>query len=223
VRDIAIFDVDGTLVDSNYQTVVAWYRAFRSFGIVLPAWQLHRHVGMGGDKYVPAVAGEQVNARLGDEIREAWGREYDALIGEVSALEGTAELLAAVRDRGFSVVLASSGKAKHVERYLELFDGRQLADAWTTSADVEQTKPAPDLLGVALNKIGAGDDGSRAVFVGDTPYDAEAATELQIPTIGVLTGGFPELELRAAGAVAVYQSPKDLLDDLDSTLLAKAG
>jgi beta-phosphoglucomutase-like phosphatase (HAD superfamily) len=149
--DTAIFDVDGTLVDTNYQHALAWYRAFRRIDVTVPTWRIHRAIGMGGDQLVAAVTDDDVERRHGDELRELWGEEFEPMLGEVQPFEGATELLQEVRDRGFRVVLASSGKQEHVEHYLDLIDGRQLAQAWTTSDDVEATKPAPDLVRVALD------------------------------------------------------------------------
>jgi beta-phosphoglucomutase-like phosphatase (HAD superfamily) len=153
VYDTVIFDVDGTLVDTNYHHALAWFRAFRRHDLTVPVWRLHRAIGMGGDHVVPAVAGDDVEERLGEQLRADWSDEFDALLGEVQPFDGVRELLDDVRRRGFTLVLASSGKAEHVDHYLSLFGGAELAEAWTTSADVEQTKPAPDLLQAALEKV----------------------------------------------------------------------
>ena len=134
MADTAIFDVDGTLVDTNYQHALAWFRAFRRYDITRPLWRIHRGIGMGGDTFVPEIAGEDVEREHGDALRDAWTEEFDALIGEVQPFAGTRALLQEVRDRGFRLVLASSGKTQHVEAFLDLFDGRELAEAWTTSA-----------------------------------------------------------------------------------------
>jgi HAD superfamily hydrolase (TIGR01509 family) len=211
----AILDVDGTLVDSNYQHAIAWYRAFREQGLTPPVWRVHRHIGMGGDQLVAAVAGREVERSAGDAIREAEKRLYGELIDEVSPFEGARKLLEALKDRGHTVVLASSAKDDEVERYLDLLGARELADSWTTSADVEQTKPDPDLVAAAMRK--AGD--LSAVMVGDTTWDVEAAARAEVKTIAVLSGGFSEAELREAGAVAVFESPRELREHLDTTPL----
>src|SRR3954453_1735754 len=124
MTDTAIFDIDGTLVDTNYQHALAWYRAFLRYDIVRPLWRLHRGIGMGGDTFVPNLAGEEVEEKYGDALRDAWVEEFDQLIGEISPLEGAHELLQEVKDRGFKLVLASSGKKKHVEAFLDLIDGK---------------------------------------------------------------------------------------------------
>src|SRR4051812_7104682 len=151
---IGVLDVDGTLVDSNYQHALAWYRAFRSVGETFPVWRIHRLIGMGGDQLVAALGGEELEKRIGDEARERWVQEFDAMLPEISVLPGARDLLLAIRDRGHRLVLASSGKPRHVEHFLDLLDARDIAEAWTTSEDVAATKPAPDLLHVALEKLG---------------------------------------------------------------------
>lgn len=211
----AILDVDGTLVDSNYQHVIAWYRAFRDHDVTPPMWRIHRHIGMGGDQFVAAVAGQALERESGDSIREAEKRLYEELIDEVSAFEGARELLDELKRRGHDVVLASSGKQEEVEHYVDLLDARGLADSWTTSADVERTKPAPDLVAVAMQRAGA----LSAVMVGDSTWDIEAAARAELKTLAVLTGGFSEAELLDAGAVAVFESLVDLRLGLDSTPL----
>jgi HAD superfamily hydrolase (TIGR01549 family) len=212
----AILDIDGTLVDTNYQHTIAWYRAFRQNDVILPLWRIHRHIGMGGDQLVGALAGERVENEKGDDIRAAEKTLYFELIDEVQPMHGARELLIDLKDRGHTIVLASSAKQDEVEHYLDLLDARDLADDWTTSADVEATKPKPDLVHAARDKAGGGD----AVMVGDTPWDCKAAEGVGVPTIAVLTGGFAESELREAGVVAVFESIDELRERLDETALA---
>lgn len=212
----AILDIDGTLVDTNYHHAVAWYRAFRQHGIVLPVWRVHRHIGMGGDQVVAALAGQTTEEEQGDDIRAAEQELYGTLIEEVQPFEGARELIAELKDRGHRVVLASSAKKEEVEHYLDLLDARDLADGWTTAADVEATKPAPDLVRAAVEQAGGGD----AVMIGDTTWDCEAAGRAGVPAIAVLTGGFAEQELVDAGAVAVFESIADLRGRLGETPLA---
>jgi HAD superfamily hydrolase (TIGR01549 family) len=211
----AILDVDGTLVDTNYHHALAWSRAFRAHGIVLPLWRLHRHVGMGGDKYVAAVAGDDVERRLGDELRDDWKRLFDELIGEVEPLSGAGELVADLKERGHRVVLASSSIEEHLQAFLDKLDVRDLTDGWTTKEDVEASKPDPDLVEAALEKAGT----REAVMVGDTPWDCHAAGKAGIETIAVLTGGFSAQELMDAGAAAVFESIAELRENLDETPL----
>ena len=215
---VAILDIDGTLVDTNYHHAIAWFRAFRQHGIVLPIWRIHRHIGMGGDQLIGALTDERFEEREGDSIRAAEKVLYMELIGEVEPMQGARQLLEEIKRRGHSVVLASSAKADEVEHYLELLDARSIADAWTTSADVEQTKPQPDLVNSALEKADA--DPKDAVMVGDTPWDVQAANSAKVPTIAVRTGGFGQEELEEAGAAAVFESVAELLGRIDETKLS---
>lgn len=212
---IAILDIDGTLVDTNYQHTIAWQRSLHGNGARVAAWRIHRHIGMGGDKVVAALCGDEFEERHGDDVREAEGRFYMELIDEVQAFEGAHGLIEDLKAAGHTVVLASSAKPEEVEHYLDLLDARELADGWTDSGDVEETKPAPDLVRSALDKAGGGD----AVMVGDTPWDVKAAEEAGVQTVAVLTGGFSEAELRDAGAVEVFENMEQLRSRLASTPL----
>ena len=212
---IAILDIDGTLVDTNYQHALAWYRAFHQHGIVLPVWRIHRHIGMGGDQLVGALTDERTEDERGDAIRTAEKVLYSELIGEVEPMEGSREFIEQVKQRGHTVVLASSAKQDELDHYLDLLDARDLADEWTSSADVEQTKPQPDLVQSALSK--AGGDARDSVMVGDTPWDIKAASQAGVGTLAVRTGGFGVEELREAGAVALFESVAELLAQLGDT------
>jgi HAD superfamily hydrolase (TIGR01509 family) len=212
----AILDIDGTLVDTNFHHAIAWYRAFRQHEIVLPTWRIHRHIGMGGDQLIAALCDDETEEEKGDDIRAAEKTLYFELITEVEPLAGSRELIEDLKGRGHPVVLASSAKKEEVEHYLDLLDARELADDWTTSADVEATKPQPDLVQAALDKAGT-DEG---VMVGDTTWDCEAAKRAGVPAVTVLTGGFSAAELREAGAVEVYHSIEELREALDETPLA---
>jgi HAD superfamily hydrolase (TIGR01549 family) len=216
---IAVLDVDGTLVDTNYQHALAWYRAFRSLGETFPVWRIHRLIGMGGDQLVAALGGEEVEERIGEKVRERWVEEADPLMLEVALLPGARELVVALKDRGHRVVLASSGKPHHVAHARRLLEVDDIADGWTSSEDVEATKPAPDLLQVALATIGEPAD-APSVVVGDSVYDVEAAKNAGMPALVVRSGGFGDDELRDAGAVAIYDTPADLTAALDGTALA---
>ncbi len=216
--DTAVFDLDGTLVDTNYQHTLAWFRAFRRFGITLPAWEIHRHIGMGGDQLVGALAGDDAEAAHGDDLRRAWTEEFQPMLGEIVPLAGAHALLAEVRRRGFRLVLASSGESDQVEHHLDLIGARDLVEAWTTSADVQATKPAPDLVEVAVAKV----DGADAVMVGDSTWDIETAKRTGVPSIAVRTGGFSDAELRDAGAAQVFGSLEEFRSRLDETALRAA-
>jgi len=197
-----ILDIDGTLVDTNYQHALAWYRAFRRHGVVLPIWRIHRSIGMGGDQLVEALAGREVEEEHGDEIRSAEGPLYMELIDEVEPFEGAKELIGDLREREQTIVLASSAKDEEVDHYLDLLEAREVVHAWTTSADVEATKPEPDLVEAALEKAGTRD----ALMVGDTVWDVKAAGRAGIETVAVLSGGYGAAELREAGAREVFES-----------------
>ena len=212
----AILDVDGTLVDTNYHHAIAWYRAFRRHGVAPAIWRIHRHIGMGGDQLVDAVAGHGVERERGDEIRAAEDELYMEVIDEVRPFDGARELIGELKRRGNPVVLASSAKQEEVDRYLDLLEARDVAHGWTTSADVEATKPEPDLVRAALDAAGT----DEAVMVGDTTWDVEAAARAGLETLAVLTGGYSAGELRDAGAVAVFDSVFELLSSLDGTPLA---
>jgi HAD superfamily hydrolase (TIGR01549 family) len=212
----AILDIDGTLVDSNYFHAVAWYRALREHGHTLPMWRVHRAIGMGSDQLIGALLGDEVEQREGDSIRDAEKERYFELIDEVRPLAGSRELVEDLKRSGHRVVLASSAKPEEVDRYLDLLDARGLADSWTTKDDVEQSKPEPDLVRAALDKAGT-DEG---LMIGDPPWDIEAARQLGVDTICLVTGGFSEQELRDAGAAAVYESVEELKNNLDSTRLS---
>jgi phosphoglycolate phosphatase-like HAD superfamily hydrolase len=202
-------------VDTNYHHAIAWYRAFRRHDVAPPVWRIHRHIGMGGDQLVPALVGEEVAERIGDDVRDAEAELYGELIDEVRPVEGARGLIEDLGSAGHRVVLASSAKEEEVEHYLDLLDAREIVDGWTTSADVEATKPEPDLVRVALDKAGDGD----AVLIGDTTWDVEAANRAGVPTLAVLTGGFSEDELRNAGAMEVFPSVQELREGLGRTPL----
>lgn len=215
-KPAAILDIDGTLVDTNYQHAVAWYMAFRQHGVTLPLWRIHRHLGMGGDQLVGALAGQQFESEAGDEVRAAHDALYLASIQTVSVFAGARELIEQLKREGHPVVLASSASAQEADHYLDLLDARELVDAWTTSEDVERTKPHPDLVRAALAKLGR----AEGVMLGDTPWDVKAATDAGVATVAVLTGGFSTDELRGAGAVNVFASIDELRERLSETPLS---
>jgi HAD superfamily hydrolase (TIGR01549 family) len=211
----AILDIDGTLVDSNYQHTLAWYRALRQHDQHIAIWRIHRHIGMGGDQLVASLCGDEVEEEMGEDIRAAEKALYMALIDEVEPLHGARDLIVDLKRLDRDVVLASSAKPDEIEHYLDLLDARGLADAWTSAGDVEQTKPAPDLVEAALERV----NGGPAVMVGDSTWDCRAAANAGVDTIAVLTGGFSEQELRDAGAIAVFKSIEDLRQRLSETPL----
>jgi phosphoglycolate phosphatase-like HAD superfamily hydrolase len=216
-RPAALLDIDGTLVDTNYQHALAWYRAFREHGLVFPIWVLHRHIGMGGDQLVEAIAGADVDDEHGDSIRAAEKDRYHELIGEVELMPDARRLIAELGGRGQAVVLASSASAEDLGHYRGMLDVDEMIAGATSSDDVDATKPAPDLIGAAIEIV---PDAPDAVMVGDSTWDCEAARRAGVPSIGLLTGGFGEDELRAAGAAAVFESLGRLLERIGETPLA---
>jgi HAD superfamily hydrolase (TIGR01549 family) len=214
----ALLDVDGTLVDSTYHHAIAWQRAFARFDCAVAAFRIHRHVGMGGDQIVAALTSEEWDSEHGDEARDAHDEIFQgSMMDEIPAFEGARDLLEELKRRGHPLVIASSASQEELDHYLDLLGARDLADAWTSSGDVDNTKPEPDLIEVAREKAGGGD----AVMVGDATWDCEAAANAGIPTIGLLTGGFSEAELRDAGADPVFESLIALREGLDETPLAR--
>ena len=216
--DTVVLDVDGTLVDTVYQHTHAWTEAFAAVGLHPPAWRIHRAIGMGGDRLVREVAGDEAEERWGDRLREGHSERFEPLIDDVAPLPGAADLLRELRERGFKVVVASSGAEEQTRRLLAHVDGERWADAWTSSAEVEASKPAPYLVETALAKV----DGDRAVMVGDAVWDLRAAKKKDLYGVGLLCGGFGEAELRDAGADEVWESPRALLDGIDRSVLARS-
>jgi HAD superfamily hydrolase (TIGR01509 family) len=212
-RPAALLDIDGTLVDSNYQHALAWYRAFRIHGLTIPVWRCHRAIGMGGDQLVRYLAGDGFEAEHGDTVRTEEHALFAQMIAEVQPFDGARGLIEDLKGRGCSVVMASSAKPQDTQRYLDLLDARALVDGWTDSGDVEATKPAPDLVEAALRKAGGG----PAILIGDSTWDCEAAKAAKVKTIAVRTGGFGVDELRDAGAIAVFESLAELRERLDET------
>lgn len=214
--DTAIVDLDGTLIDSSYHHVLAWSQAFAQAGIAVEVWRLHRLMGMGGDKLVSAVTSDAVEAGLGDTLRSLWKHNYGLLMHYVHPFDGAVTLLRTLESRGLKVVIASSGDPSHTERALELLrirDEFPVIDADDASA----TKPEPDLIRVAVDEVG----GDRAVVIGDTRWDVEAAARAGFPAIALCTGGIDWATLSAAAA-AVFATPRELTERLDGALASAA-
>jgi len=216
----AILDIDGTLVDTNYQHAIAWHRAFRKHDYRVAIWEIHRHIGMGGDQLIEALIGEEAAEADGEALDEAHADAFSELIDEAEAMEGASELIAELDDAGATVILASSAQKDELEHYVELLGaGERIAGA-TSSADAEQTKPDPELVQTALDKYGSG---GPALMVGDSTWDVKAAKAAGIPTLALLTGGFSESELREAGAVDVVESIAVLREGSVAAILDLAG
>jgi HAD superfamily hydrolase (TIGR01509 family) len=202
-----LLDVDGTLVDSNYLHVDAWSQAFAGRGYTVPAWRIHRAIGMGGDKLLGELLGEHAAAAAGGALGQDHDRLVDRRIGEVQPLPGAGALLRELHAAGYTVVLASSARRSEIERYIDLLDARDVVDVWTTSDDVDRTKPDPDLLQVAIERAGA----PAVAMVGDAVWDCHAAANAGLPCLAVRSGGVADCELLAAGARRVFDDAEDLL------------
>jgi len=215
----AIFDVDGTLVDSVDLHASAWKEALARFGHHVTFAQARSQIGKGGDQLIPVFLSRSEQEDHGAEMAAWRGKlfksKYLSLVRPFSAVP---ELLRRVRDSGITVAVASSAKASELEVYLEIARVKHLIDVATSSEDAEQSKPAPDIFQATLERLGI--KGQEAVAIGDTPYDAEAAGNAGIATIGMLCGGFTEDELRKSGCAAVYPGPGALLACFDNSLLA---
>ncbi len=214
-----IFDIDGTLVDSVDLHASAWVDTFRHFGLDVSHDAVRSQIGKGGDQLMPVFVPREMLEECGEEIEkfrsDLFKREY---LPKVRAFPGVRELFERIRAAGQTVVLASSCKEDELEHYEEIAGVKDLVQAATTSSDAERSKPHPDIFQAALERI-APVTAAEAVVVGDSPYDAEAAAKAGLRTVGVLCGGFPEKDLRAAGCVAVYRDPEDLLRHYDRSPL----
>ena len=217
MADGSLHDVDVTLIDTVYLHVVAWHQAFLELDTVVPAARLHAAIGMGGDRLVGWVAGDDVEERSGDELRERWEKLFDAMLDRVRPTNGAAELVRTLKDHGLAVAFASSGKDTHLAAARKQLDVDDCIDGVTTTDDVENSKPDDDLLQVAADRIGA----RTPVLVGDAPWDAAAAAKAGIPVVLLRTGGFSDAALReaASGDVLIFDDPAELVRRLDETPL----
>jgi len=216
----ALFDVDGTLVDTNYLHAVTWWEAFAQAGHVVPMAEIHRAIGMGSglmlDKLLPQDRDKGDDA----DIRAAHSALYATYRSRLRTLPGAADLLRVCKRQGLAVVLASSADEPEFNMLRAVLDAEDAIDAATFSGDVEASKPAPDLVQVALDKAGV--PAGEAVFTGDTVWDVQACQKAGVPCIGLLSGGISRDELTSAGAAEVYPGPGDLLASLGESLLARA-
>jgi HAD superfamily hydrolase (TIGR01549 family) len=197
--DAILFDIDGTLMDSTYHHALAWHRSFARVGLTVPMWRIHRTIGMGGDKLVAEVAGEDAEKEHGDTLRDAWHEEYAKIVDEVPPLPGAAELVRELAEQGYQVALASSGAADFSKGAVGTLGVEESIAALTTADDAEESKPEPDILSVTLKQL----DAERAVLIGDTPYDVDSARRIGLQCIAVLTGGYSHGELTESGAALV--------------------
>jgi len=206
-----IFDVDGTLVDSNHLHVMSWQEAFREFGVEVPAEQFAKQIGKGGDQLVPGFLTKEQNAAFGERLSkrkdDLYRERYREQVRPFPRVRDLFERLHADEKR---VAIATSGKCADLEQYIELLGVADLVDVMATAEDAAHTKPAPDIFAAALRKL-ENIPASNAIAVGDSVWDAKSAAGAGLRTIGLLCGGYTEAELRGAGCVAVYRDPADLL------------
>jgi HAD superfamily hydrolase (TIGR01509 family) len=219
MRSGVLFDVDGTLVDTTYLHTVSWWEALRQHDADVPMAEIHRAIGMGSDKLLDHLLGEDRDRSDDDRMSTAHDILYGAWWERLRPLPGAAELLRAVAKLGPAVVLASSAQEPELKKLRAVIDADDVITAATSSADAEQSKPAPDILQAALDQSDV--DPKRAVFVGDSVWDVQAAARLEIPCIGLTCGGTSAAELSEAGAIACYDDPAALLKALDGSAIAK--
>lgn len=215
----ALFDVDGTLADTNYLHTVTWWEAFAQAGYRVPMAEIHRAIGMGSGQLLGKLLPADRDRGADAGIRAAQSTLYATYRSRLRPLPGAAELLRACKQRGLAVVLASSADEGEVKALRAALDAEDAIDAATFSGDVESSKPAPDLVEVALARAGV--PAGEAVFTGDTVWDVQACIKAGVPCIGLLSGGISHEELTAAGAAEVYAGPGDLLAAFDRSLLSQ--
>jgi HAD superfamily hydrolase (TIGR01509 family) len=219
--EAAVFDVDGTLIDSVDLHARAWQDAFRDFGHEFEFQAIRDQIGKGGDQLMPVfLSREELDAKGKELEKHRVALMKERYLPEIRGFPGVRKLFQRIRQDGTRIVLASSAKADELQTYKKIAGIEDLVDEETSSDDAEKSKPHPDIFQAALSRLG-GVDPSRAIVIGDTPYDAEAAAKAGLRTIGVLCGGFPEDWLREAGCVEIYKGPADLLARYDDSLLAR--
>ena len=216
----ALFDVDGTLVDTNYLHAVTWWEAFAQAEHMVPMAEIHRAIGMGSGLMLDELLPRDRDTGDDADIRAAHSALYATYRSRLRPLPGAADLLRACKRQGLAVVLASSADEPEFNMLRAALDAEDAIDAATFSGDVEASKPAPDLVQVALDKAGV--PAGQAVFTGDTVWDVQACQRAGVPCIGLLSGGLSRDELTSAGAAEVYPGPGDLLASLGESLLARA-
>jgi HAD superfamily hydrolase (TIGR01549 family) len=218
--EAVIFDVDGTLVDSVDLHARAWQEAFEHFGKQVPYERVRSQIGKGGDQLMPVFLSKEELEEFGEQLEkyrgELFKREY---MSRVRAFPKVRELFERIRRDGKRIALASSAKGDELETYKKIADIKDLVEEETSKDDADKSKPHPDIFEAALARLGDL-PASDAIVVGDTPYDAEAAGKAGLRTIGFLSGGFPEADLRATGCVEIYEDAADLLARYDSSPLA---
>ncbi|MGB3356355.1 MAG: HAD family hydrolase [Mycobacterium sp.] len=211
-----LFDVDGTLVDSNYLHVAAWLRAFHAEGLPVDGWRIHRCIGMDGTRLVRTLSGD-AGQDVMERLKKGHSEFYEQSASLLATLPGARDLVRAVADRGLQVVLATSAPEDELSILRKVLDCEGVIAAVTSSQDVETAKPKPDIVEVALERASV--TAENAVFVGDAIWDCEAAARAKVTSIGLLSGGTSRAELLEAGASAVFEDAGDLLGKLDSTMI----
>ncbi|MCW3817525.1 HAD family hydrolase [Micromonospora sp. DR5-3] len=216
-----LFDVDGTLVDTTYLHTVSWWEALRRADHRVPMAAIHRSIGMGSDKLLDHLLGPERDRDADGKLRDGHDASYAEYWERLTPLPRAVDLLRACAARGLRVVLATSAAEHEVAALRAALDADDVIDTVTSSADAQESKPAPDILVAALDQSGLAAE--RVVFVGDSVWDVAAAGRLDIPCIGLTCGGTSRAELAAAGAVAVYDDPAALLDALGESAIAALG
>ncbi len=216
-----IFDVDGTLVDSNHLHALAWQQALAHFGKQVEYEQVRNQIGKGGDQTLPVFLTADEIERFGKELDEYKSRLYRTrYMAKVRPFPKVRELFEGIRRRGQRIALATSAGKDELQHNLDLLNVRDLVEATTSEGDAQRTKPFPDVFLAALRKLGEPPRDEVAV-VGDSPYDAEAAAQVPLLAVGVLCGGYAEQQLRDAGCAAVYRDPADLLEHYEQSPLGQ--
>ncbi|WP_026536757.1 HAD family hydrolase [Arthrobacter sp. 9MFCol3.1] len=213
-----LFDVDGTLIDSSYFHALAWWQAFRREGLDIQISAIHRCVGMGGDKLIEHLV-PGCTKDMQEDLKSAHGAVFSTFWPSLRPFDSARDLLAACSGAGLAVGLASSAQERDLDVTRRLLDAGTSIDAWTSSNDAEESKPAPDILLACLDKLGLSP--ADVVFVGDAVWDVLAAAAIGVPAIALTCGGISEAELREAGAAEVYDNPRHLLENLESSAIGK--
>jgi HAD superfamily hydrolase (TIGR01509 family) len=218
IATAVLFDVDGTLVDSNYLHVHAWRRAFKEFDRDVDSWRVHRAIGKGSGKLLATLLGSEDADRIGGDVKDRHSRYYLEDAELLRPFAGARELIRALAGRGVRVVLATSAGPDELDVLRRVLDVDDVVTGIVAGADVEATKPDPEPVLAALDR--AGTEPENTIFVGDSVWDVQAAKKAGVRTIGVLSGGVSAAELTEAGALATYDDPAALLEDLDRSALA---
>ncbi|MFG2570754.1 HAD family hydrolase [Streptomyces sp. NPDC048567] len=214
-----LFDVDGTLVDTNYLHVTAWWEAFHQAGHTVPMPAIHRAVGLGSGDLVSHLLGPDRDREQDAGISATHSALYATYFERLPPLEGAADLLRALAGRGWTIVLATSASGHELKALRRALDADDVISGTASSDDVDEGKPAPDPIRHAMEIAGATSE--EAVYIGDSVWDMAAATRASVPAVGLLSGGIPRADLEAAGAVEIHDSPAALLDRLDSGVIGR--